>query len=47
VARCQNLQDDGWAFVQLTYPDVMRHPRNQTTLRRLRRLLGLSPAGSD
>jgi len=42
VARCQNLQDDGWAFVQLTYPDGMLYPRNQTTVRRLRRLLGLS-----
>ena len=42
VARCQNLQDDGWAFIQLTYADVMLHPRNQTTVRRLHRLLGLS-----
>jgi hypothetical protein len=42
VARCQNLQDDGWAFVQLTYASVMVHPRNLATVRRLRRLLGLS-----
>lgn len=42
VARCQNLQDDGWAFVQLTYASVMVHPRNQATVNRLRRLLGLS-----
>jgi hypothetical protein len=41
VARSQNLQDDGWAFVQLTYPDVMLHPRNATTVARLARLLGL------
>ncbi|MHB8300861.1 MAG: hypothetical protein ACYDDW_20405 [Dermatophilaceae bacterium] len=42
VARRENLQDDGWAFVQLTYVSVMVHPRNQATVRRLRRLLGLS-----
>jgi hypothetical protein len=42
VARCQNLQDDGWAFVQLTYASVMVHPRNLATIRRLSRLLGLS-----
>jgi hypothetical protein len=42
VARRENLQDDGWAFVQLTYASVMVHPRNQATLRRLRLLLGLS-----
>jgi len=42
VARRENLQDDGWAFVQLTYASVMIHPRNQSTLRRLRLLLGLS-----
>jgi hypothetical protein len=42
VARCQNLQDDGWAFVQLTYASVMVHPRNLTTVSRLSRLLGLS-----
>jgi hypothetical protein len=41
VARAQNLQDDGWAFVQLTYGDVMIYPRNQRTVTRLRRLLGL------
>ena len=41
VARRENLQDDGWAFVQLTYASVMVHPRNQSTLRRLRVLLGL------
>jgi hypothetical protein len=41
VARCQNLQDDGWAFVQLTYPDVMIYPRNLKTVNRLHRLLGL------
>jgi len=41
VARCQNLQDDGWAFVQLTYASVMVHPRNHATVSRLRRLLGL------
>ncbi|MHB1473898.1 MAG: hypothetical protein ACYCV4_09780 [Dermatophilaceae bacterium] len=28
VARRENLQDDGWAFVQLTYASVMVHPRN-------------------
>jgi len=42
VARRENLQDDGWAFVQLTYGSVMVHPRNQATLRRLRLLLELS-----
>ena len=42
VARRENLQDDGWAFVQLTYASVMIHPRNHATLRRLRLLLGLS-----
>jgi hypothetical protein len=42
VARCQNLQDDGWAFVQLTHAAVMLYPRNQSTVRRLRRLLGLT-----
>ena len=42
VARRENLQDDGWAFVQLTYASVMVHPRNQGTVIRLRRLLGLS-----
>ena len=42
VTRRENLQDDGWAFVQLTYPSVMLHPRNQGTVSRLRRLLGLS-----
>jgi hypothetical protein len=41
VARRENLQDDGWAFVQLTWASVMLHPRNQTTVTRLRRLLGL------
>ena len=39
VARRENLQDDGWAFVQLTYASVMVHPRNQATVSRLRRLL--------
>ena len=43
VARRENLQDDGWAFVQLTYASVMVYPRNQATVRRLRRLLGLDP----
>jgi len=42
VARCQNLQDDGWAFMQLTYASVMVQPRNSATVDRLRRLLGLS-----
>ena len=42
VARRENLQDDGWAFVQLTYASVMVYPRNQSTLRRLALLLGLS-----
>jgi hypothetical protein len=42
VARRENLQDDGWAFVQLTYSSVMVRPRNQATVRRLRQLLGLS-----
>ena len=41
VMRRENLQDDGWAFVQLTWASVMVHPRNHTTLIRLRRLLGL------
>jgi len=41
VARNENLQDDGWAVVRLTYPDVMVYPRNSTTVARLRRLLGL------
>lgn len=41
VARCQNLQDDGWAFVQLTYASVMLHPRNAATVARLHRLLKL------
>jgi len=39
VARCQNLQDDGWAFVQLTYASVMLCPRNKSTVTRLRHLL--------
>ena len=42
VARRENLQDDGWAFMQLTYASVMRYPRNQATVERLRRLLGLA-----
>ncbi|MEP7035648.1 MAG: hypothetical protein ABI934_08670 [Actinomycetota bacterium] len=42
IARRENLQDNGWAFVQLTYASVMVHPRNQGTVSRLRRLLGLS-----
>jgi len=41
VARTENLQDDGWTVVRLTYPDVMVHPRNSTTVARLRRLLDL------
>ncbi len=41
VARRENLQDDGWAFVQLTWASVMVHPRNHATLIRLRGLLGL------
>ena len=41
VGRRENLQDDGWAFVQLTYASVMVYPRNQATVSRLRRLLGL------
>jgi hypothetical protein len=42
LARRENLQDDAWAFVQLTYASVMVYPRNQSTLHRLRLLLGLS-----
>jgi very-short-patch-repair endonuclease len=42
VARCQNLQDEGCAFMQPTYASVMVHPRNQATVARLRRLLGLT-----
>jgi len=42
VARRENLQDDGWAFVQLTYASVMVCPRNPSTLTRLRRLLSLA-----
>jgi very-short-patch-repair endonuclease len=42
VLRRENLQDDGWAFVQLTYASVMIHPRNQGTVVRLRRLLRLA-----
>ena len=42
VARRENLQDDGWAFMQLTHASVMRYPRNQGTVQRLRRLLGLA-----
>jgi len=41
VARRENLQDDGWAFVQLTYASIMVYPRNLGTVSRLRRLLGL------
>ena len=41
VARRENLQDDGWEFVQLTRASVMVHPRNHSTVRRLRGLLGL------
>ena len=41
VGRCRNLQDDGWAFVQLTYRDIMTSPRNQGTVNRLRQLLRL------
>jgi len=41
VARRENLQDDGWAFVQLTYASVMVPARIRSTLNRLRRLLGL------
>jgi hypothetical protein len=42
VARRENLQDDGWAFMQLTWASVMVHPRNLTTVSRLSRLLRLS-----
>lgn len=42
VARRENLQEDGWAFVQLTFASVMHCPRNQKTVRRLSRLLGLT-----
>jgi hypothetical protein len=42
LARRENLQDDGWAFVQLTYASVMVYPPNHSTLHRLRLLLGLS-----
>jgi len=42
VARRENLQNDGWAFEQLTYASVMVDPRIQGTVIRLRRLLGLS-----
>lgn len=42
VARRENLKDEGWAFVQLTYASVMVHPRNQATLVRLRKLLAAS-----
>jgi hypothetical protein len=38
----ENLQDDGWAFAQLTYASVMVHPRNHGTLIWLRRPLRLS-----
>lgn len=31
VARRENLQDDGWAFVQLTYASVMVYPRTSRT----------------
>lgn len=41
VARRENLEDDGWGFIQLTYASVMVYPRNQATIRRLRGLLGL------
>ena len=41
VARTENLQDDGWTVVRLTYPDIMIHPRSSTTVARLRRLLDL------
>ena len=44
VARRENLQDDGWAFVQLTYASVMVHPRNQATVVRLRKLLAAPPS---
>ena len=38
VARCQSLQDDGRAFVQLTYARDAG-PRNKSTVTRLRHLL--------
>lgn len=41
VARRENLQDQGWAFVTLTHASVMISPRNQATILRLRGLLGL------
>ena len=42
IARRENLQDDGWTFVQLTYAAVMVPLRARATVSRLRRLLGLS-----
>ena len=41
VGRRENLQDDGWAVVLLTWASVIPYPRNQTTVNRLRRLLKL------
>lgn len=42
IARRENLQDDGWTFVQLTYSAVMVPLGAGATVSRLRRLLGLS-----
>lgn len=41
IYRRQLLEDDGWKFVQLTADDILRSPRNQTTVVRLARLLGV------
>lgn len=41
VGRRENLQDDGWAVVLLTWASVIPYPRNQTTVNRLRGLLKL------
>ena len=42
VYRRQLLEDAGWTFVQLTADDILRSPRNQATVARLARLLGVS-----
>lgn len=42
IYRRQLLEDAGWTFVQLTADDILRAPRNQATVARLARLLGVS-----
>lgn len=44
IYRRQLLEDAGWRFVQLTADDILRSPRNRTTVERQARLLGVRRA---